>query len=83
MVFTLPADDVYEKDLLKSGFPQQSSVTSSSEPAGARPPHLQKKTMSLLSKVLSHLSHVKCSICSNSDAFPVQDLKEDLPVAIN
>ena len=45
--------------------------------------HLQKKTMSLLSKVLSHLSHVKCSICSNSDAFPVQDLKEDLPVGIN
>ena len=38
MVFVLPADEVYEKDLLKSGFSQQSSVTSSSEPAGARPP---------------------------------------------
>ena len=38
VVFVLPADEVYEKDLLKSGFPQQSSVTSSSEPAGARPP---------------------------------------------
>ena len=47
MVFVLPADEVYEKDLLKSGFPQQSSVTSSSEPAGARPPSLAVMNVSL------------------------------------
>ena len=38
----MPADEVYavvyDKDLSKSGFPQQSSVTSSLEPASARPP---------------------------------------------
>ena len=48
VVFMLPADEVYDKDLLKSGFPQQSSVTSSLEPASARLP-LAKRRIELQS----------------------------------
>ena len=58
----MPADEVYEKDLLESGFPQQSSVTSSLEPASARPPlHtisppglVYKNSLDCLLKTLNH-----------------------------